>query len=232
MLRSLFASDDVQYHRNAAHVQLTTRTPATMRLGLFGGTFDPVHYGHLLLAECCREQCKLDSVWFVPAATPPHKQARELSAAARRIEMLELAIGGHEQFAVSRLEVERGGVSYTVDTLRELRRAEPQRELFFLMGADSLADLPTWREPAAICELALPVVVRRPSSAQTDFSVLAPLVSPARLEEIRRHEVEMPPIGLSSSEIRRRVAAGLSIRYQTPRAVEKYIEAQGLYRGA
>jgi nicotinate-nucleotide adenylyltransferase len=227
-----------------------------MRLGLFGGTFDPVHYGHLLLAECCREQCRLDSVWFVPAATPPHKQARELSAAARRIEMLDLAIGGHEQFAVCRLEVERGGVSYTVDTLRELHRAEPKRELFFLMGADSLIDLPTWREPAAICELALPVVVGRPGTqspapglgegsvkleptpvageerirAELLGRILGPLVSPARLDEIRRHQVEMPPLGLSSREIRRRVAAGLSIRYQTPRAVEKYIEAQGLYR--
>ncbi len=213
-----------------------------MRLGLLGGTFDPVHYGHLLLAECCREQCRLDAVWFVPAATPPHKQSRVLSAAAQRVAMLELAIGGHEQFAVCQMEIDRGGVSYTVDTLRLLRREDPNRELFFLLGADSLVDLPTWREPQAICELALPVVAYRPGSLELPSAgdegaredvlekLLGTLVSPARLEEIRRHVVEMPPVGISSSEIRRRVAAGKSIRYHTPRAVEKYIEAQGLYR--
>ena len=149
----------MQYHRYAAHVQLITR-----RLRPCGWDFLAARSIRFTTATCCwpsaaASNASLDAVWFVPAATPPHKQARELSAAARRIEMLELAIGGHEQFAVCRLEVERGGVSYTVDTLRELHRAEPQRELFFLMGADSLADLPTWREPAAICELALPVVV-------------------------------------------------------------------------
>ena len=88
-----------------------------MRLGIFGGTFDPVHYGHLLLAECCREQCRLDAVWFLPAATPPHKQDRELTPAAQRIEMLELAIAGNPAFSVCRYEADRGGVNYTVDTL-------------------------------------------------------------------------------------------------------------------
>ena len=97
-----------------------------MRLGLFGGSFDPVHYGHLLLAECCREQCQLDEVWFLPAATPPHKQGRALTSGEQRIEMLELAIGGHEAFDVCRLEIERGGISYTVDTLAELARRIPR----------------------------------------------------------------------------------------------------------
>src|SRR6185295_4732710 len=97
-------------------------SPPIFRLGIFGGSFDPVHYGHLLLAECCREQCRLDEVWFVPAAVPPHKQGRELTPAEQRIEMLQLAIGGHTAFKVSRLEIDRGGVSFTVDTLAELRR--------------------------------------------------------------------------------------------------------------
>lgn len=118
-----------------------------MRLGIFGGTFDPIHYGHLLLAEFCREACRLDRVWFVPAATPPHKSPREITPAGQRLEMLELAVGGNEFFAVSRMEVDRGGVSYTVDTLAELKAADPQRELFFLLGGDSLKDLPQWREP-------------------------------------------------------------------------------------
>ena len=203
-----------------------------MRLGILGGAFDPVHYGHLLLAELCREACRLDQVWFMPAAAPPHKRHYALTSAEQRIEMLELAIGGNEQFAVSRLEVDRGGVSYTVETLAQLKAEAPERELFFLLGADSLVDLPGWREPARICELAIPVAVRRPDVAEPKLDTLAPLVSPERLEEIRRHQVEMPSIGLSSREIRRRVAAGLSIRYQTPRAVEKYIDTEELYKQA
>lgn len=201
-----------------------------MRLGLFGGSFDPVHYGHLLLAECCREQVRLDEVWFLPAAVPPHKQNVELSPAKQRIEMLELAIGGHEPFSVCKLEVERGGVSYTVDTLTALHDEEPNREIFFLLGADMLYDLPNWREPARICELALPLVVRRPGSPAPDFACLAPFMSADRLEQCRRSQVTMPQVDLSSSEIRRRVAAGESIRFQTPRAVEKYIESHGLYQ--
>lgn len=203
-----------------------------MRLGIFGGTFDPVHFGHLLLAEYCREACRLDQVWFVPAATPPHKSPQEITPAGQRLEMLELAVGGNEFFAVSRIEVERGGISYTVNTLAELKATDPQRELFFLLGGDSLEDLPQWREPARICELALPVVVRRPGVAEPNFDSLTGHVSAQRLEQIRSSQVQMPQIDLSSSEIRRRTATGLSIRYQTPRAVEKYIETAGLYRAA
>jgi nicotinate-nucleotide adenylyltransferase len=201
-----------------------------MRLGLFGGTFDPVHIGHLLLADYCREQCRLDAVWFVPAAEPPHKQRPNLTPAQQRIEMLELAIGGHEAFSVCRREVDRGGVSYTVDTLSGLAADDPTRQLFFLLGGDSLADMPRWREPARICELALPVVVARPGSPPPHYESLAGLVARSRLDEIRAHQVEMPQIGISSREIRRRVAARQSIRYQTPRAVEMYIETAHLYK--
>src|SRR3990172_4509506 len=96
-----------------------------MRLGIFGGSFDPVHYGHLLLAETCREQCRLDEIWFVPAATPPHKQHREITPAKLRLEMLQLAIGGTPGFVAATMEVERGGVSYTVDPLSEIQRQHP-----------------------------------------------------------------------------------------------------------
>ncbi len=201
-----------------------------MRRGIFGGTFDPVHYGHLLLAECCREQCELDEVWFLPAAVPPHKREAELAPAKNRVEMLELAIAGQQAFSVCRYEIDRGGVNYTFETLEHLHEEDPGRELFFLLGADMLRDLPHWREPQRILELALPAVVRRPGAGELDFAGLAPLASPERIEQIRGCQVEMPEIGVSSTEIRRRVAAGLSIRYQTPRAVEKYIETQGLYR--
>jgi nicotinate-nucleotide adenylyltransferase len=201
-----------------------------MRLGIFGGSFDPIHLGHLILAECCREQQRLDQVWFMPAHTPPHKQNHTLVPGADRTEMLKLATGGHDSFHVSTLELDRGGVSYTVDTLERLKAADATRELFLILGADSLADLPNWRDPERICELSTPIVVRRAGSVAPDFNVLSPFVSSERVRHFESAQVEMPLIGISSSDIRRRVAEGRSIRFLTPRAVEKYIETHGLYQ--
>jgi len=203
-----------------------------MLLGLFGGTFDPVHYGHLLLAECCREQLALDQVWFMPAAVPPHKRNADLTDGMKRVEMLRLATGGQAAFVVSTMELDRGGISYSVDTLEALHAQMPESELFLLIGSDSLAELPSWREPRRICELAMPVAVRRAGGPASDFAAIEPLVSADRLDAIRSQTVAMPLVEFSGSEIRRRVAAGLSIRYRTPRAVEEYIAAEGLYRGA
>ncbi len=204
---------------------------APQRLGIFGGSFDPVHYGHLLLAEACREACKLDEVWLMPAAVPPHKQHQTRPPNSTRIEMLRLAVSGHAALRVSTLETDRGGISYTVDTLEALHAELPHTELFLLMGADSLEDLPHWRAPQRICSLAIPVVVRRAGAAPPNIDLLAPLVTPQRLDEIKRWQVEMPVIGLSSTDLRQRIAQGRSIRYRTPRAVEAYIEAHRLYRG-
>lgn len=201
-----------------------------MRLGIFGGTFDPVHLGHLLLAECCREQARLDEVWFVPAAIAPHKSDRPPTPAAARVEMLELAIGGNEYFCLCLMEVEREGVTFTIDTLKEIKAAQPESELFFLMGADSLVDLPTWREPEGICELATPLVVGRPGAAAPDFDCLKGIVSPERLDVLRNSLVEMPMMGISSTEIRLRASRGQSIRYRTTPAVATYIEQAELYR--
>jgi len=200
-----------------------------MRLGLFGGSFDPVHYGHLLLAECCREQRGLEQVWFLPAGVPPHKQDRQLTSGAARAEMLELAVAGNEHFAVNRYEIDHGGVNYTVDTLRHFRREGPHWELFLLMGADTLHDLPNWRESAEICRLAVPVIVRRSGGGEPDFACLVGMLPADKIDEIRRHQVEMPEIGTSSTDIRRRLAEGRSIRYQTPRAVQMYIQTHELY---
>ena len=151
--------------------------------------------------------------------------------------MLELAIAAHPAFQVCPYEVDRGGVNYTVDTLAHLHGEDPSRELFFLIGADSLGDLPNWREPARLCQLATPVVVRRATggsatddSGPLDLSGLERLLTAETLCAIRQHQVQMPRIDLSSSEIRQRVAAGQEIRYRTPRAVEKYIETHQLYR--
>ena len=202
-----------------------------MRLGIFGGTFDPVHYGHLLLAECCREQCRLDAVWFLPAATAPHKRDREPTPAGQRIEMLELATAGNPAFSVCRYEADRGGVNFTVDTLAHFHAEDPSRELFFLLGADMLLDLPHWREAARVCELAVPVAVCRPGAGPIDFDCLGGIASRGTNRADSPPSVEMPEIGVSSTDIRRRVQAGQSIRYRVPRAVEKYIETQGCSAG-
>jgi nicotinate-nucleotide adenylyltransferase len=207
-----------------------------MRIGVFGGSFDPVHVGHLLLAECCREQAGLDRVLFVPAATQPHKQDRQLAAPEHRVEMLRLATGGHPAFAVVTLEIERGGVSYTVNTLAALKATHPDAELCLLLGPDALAGLPTWREPARIAALATVVGVER--EALDDLRGLAKtaglstLLGAERLAAVLQRRVRMPAIGIRASDIRAAVAAGRSIRYRTPRAVEVYIQAHGLYRSA
>src|SRR5436305_1361691 len=123
-----------------------------MRLGLFGGTFDPIHLGHLILAEQCRESCGLDRVWFVVAGTPPHKPEGR-TAVAHRLEMARIAIAGHPAFVVSDIEATRPGPHYSVETLEAVHHGHPQDDLFFLIGADSLVDLPMWREPERIARL-------------------------------------------------------------------------------
>jgi nicotinate-nucleotide adenylyltransferase len=201
-----------------------------MRLGIFGGTFDPVHHGHLILAECCREQCQLDQVWFLPAAVPPHKQTNEVTSAEHRLQMMQLAVAGHPGLVVSRMETERAGVSYTVDTLKQIGEEQSDAQLYLLMGADTLADLPNWRQPANVCQLATPVVVQRADFPAADFSVLEEFVDERRLAEIQTHLVNMPVVQFSSSDIRQKMREGRSVRYQVPRAVEMYIQTNGLYQ--
>src|SRR5262245_35644900 len=134
---------------------------APRRVGVFGGTFDPVHLGHLILAEQCREQGRLDEVWFVPAASPPHKQGQGVTRFDRRLEMLELAVAGHPAFKINELEKERAGPTFTADTLEELHRQHPGFEFFLLIGSDSLADLPHWRDPQRIIRSAGLMVMLR-----------------------------------------------------------------------
>ncbi len=198
-----------------------------MRLGIFGGTFDPIHLGHLVLADQCRESCSLERVWFVVAGEPPHKRG-ELTAVAHRLEMAQIAVAGHPSFAVSEIEAIRPGPHYSVETLERVSRERPDDDLFFMIGADSLNDLPGWREPARIARLATIVVVNRPGIEEAD-----PLALPSFGEGARPIlSVTIPPIGIASTDLRRRVREGKSIRYMVPRGVEAYIEAQGLYRDA
>ncbi len=201
-----------------------------MRLGLFGGSFDPVHNGHLRLAELCRARARLDEVWLIPAAVQPHKPCGPLASADDRLRMLELAVAVTPGLQVARLEIDRGDVSYTVDTLRAIHEQHPRAELFLLMGADTLRDLPAWREPAEIFRLATPLVVHRAGEPPPDFNALAPLVSADRLAQIRALEVEMPAVEISSSEIRQRVARGELTEGTTTPAVVEYIAKRKLYR--
>jgi nicotinate-nucleotide adenylyltransferase len=191
-----------------------------MRIGIYGGSFDPVHFGHLLLAESAREQLQLDTVVFMPAGIAPHKQQDKTTSPAARLDMLKLAIGGQSAFEVSDLEIKRGGISYTADTLTELREQHADAELILLVGADTLVDMPNWKDPERIVSLANIGVVERTGSQVETHSLPG--------AEILR--VTMPRIDLSSRQMRTKVEHRKSIRYCTPRAVEKYIEAAGLYQ--
>ncbi len=208
----------------------TCKVRMQMRLGLLGGSFDPVHYGHLLLAECAREQLDLDEVWFLPASGAPHKQGQDQTDIALRVQMLRLATAGNPAFHVSEMEARRGGTSFTVDTLEELHAAKPERELVFLVGADMLHDLPHWRRADRICQLATMAAVRRPGAAEPNFDCLLPIAGSERVAHFARHRVDMPGVEFSSSDIRSRVAAAGSIRYRTPAAVEQFIAMHRLYR--
>ena len=200
-----------------------------MRIGVFGGSFDPIHQGHLILAEQCREQAGLDAVWFVPCALSPDKERGAQGTDRQRIEMIELAIAGHPAFQLARIEIDRGGVSYTVDTLKAIRELHADDELFLLLGADSLDNFDTWREPSEICQLAIPLVVGRPGAKEVDLSVLKKHVDSQRYESFCRHSIVSPLIDIQSRQIRKKIEKQQSIRYLTPRAVEKYIETQKLY---
>ncbi len=195
-----------------------------MRLGLYGGSFDPIHLGHLILAESCREACHLDKVWFVVTATPPHKR-HERTPVADRLEMARIAIAGHAAFEISEIEAHGDGPHYSFQTLERLRAERPDDEIFFLIGADSLADLPGWRHPERIAALATVVVVNRPG-IDPEVLMTPPDFGP---EAHPIQFVSVPPIGISSTDLRHRRAEGRSIRYQVPRGVEAYIEAHRLY---
>lgn len=190
------------------------------RLGVMGGTFDPIHVGHVLLALWARERLSLDRVLFVPAADPPHKEARpDLAPAADRWAMVERAIAGFPGFAASRLELDRPGKSYTVETLRTLRTEYPDSRLYLVIGEDNVAQLPTWHDPRTILELCTVVAGTRASAGLAGDAELARQVI----------LLDTPVFEVSSTEVRRRLAAGKPVRYLVPDAVLDYIAARGLY---
>lgn len=199
------------------------------RIGLFGGTFDPIHIGHLLIAEAAREQFALEQVRFIPAATAPHKLEQQATDGKQRLEMIRLAIGGHPNFTSDDRELRRGGTSYTVDTLGEFKREFPEADLVFVIGSDSLDELHTWRDPQRICELAFLAVIARGGHPPPDLNKLRSFLPESQHEDLSSHLVSMPQMEISSRDIRQRIAEGRSVRYQLHPAVEAYIEAQKLY---
>ena len=201
-----------------------------MRLGVFGGTFDPIHNGHLAVAEECRDRLSMDRVLFVPARLPPHKQVRSLTASHHRMDMVRLAIASNPAFEASSIELSRPGPSYSVDTLFQLRQHQPKdTDIFFIMGADSLNDLASWRNPAGLLANCKLVVVSRPG---------APAVDPSRLDSLypgadeRVIALEVTGLDIASSDLRSRVATGKTIRYQLPDEVMAYIESNKLYQAS
>lgn len=196
-----------------------------MRLGILGGTFDPPHYGHLILGEQAFEQLMLEIVLWVPAADPPLKEDKFKTHIKARLEMLRIAIVRNDHFAISLVDVERPGPHYTVDMLTLLRKQYPEAEFFFLMGSDSLNDLLRWHEPAQLIRMATLAVMQRPRTP-ADLTKLAP-----ELPDIEKRVVfiDRPQIEIASSDIEARIRSGRSIRYLLPEAVEDFIYGQGLY---
>lgn len=196
---------------------------------MLGGSFDPVHMAHLIMAESVHEALALDVVLFVPVGEQPLKQGRAVAPAEHRVAMVEIAIAGNPHFALSRVDVDRSGPSYTVDTLRRLREELGQAgktEMWFIIGADSLVTLPRWRDAEGILAQSRLAVVPRPG-VTPDLTALQ-----ARLPRLQANMdwVDAPLIDISATDLRRRVAEGLSIRYRVPDMVREYIEANSLYR--
>jgi len=197
-----------------------------VRIGLLGGTFDPIHAGHLAAAKAALDCAELDRVMFIPAAQPPHRP-RAIATADDRLEMCRLAIEGDTRFVVSDVELERGGPSYTVDTLAELRRSHPGDQLRLILGWDAARLFSTWRRPDEVRALATIVVVARPGSAAPRKADL----EPAGLGGQGVILCLEPTPDVSASEIRRALASGESIAGKVPAAVERYIAAHHLYAG-
>ena len=195
-------------------------------IGILGGTFDPIHFGHLVAAEEARTRFSLDRVIFVPNGDPPHKKLYAVTPAERRYEMVVLATASNPFFEASRMEIDRPGPSYSVDTIRALRgQFGAGAALYLITGLDALIEIATWHEPGKLLELCELIAVTRPGyEAERLRAVLtAPMLE-------RTHVLDIPRVDVSSTELRERAAAGQALRYLTPEPVVRYIEARGLYR--
>lgn len=204
-----------------------------MRIGIFGGTFDPIHFGHLIKAHEAREALRLDQVWFIPAGDPWMKRNQKVALAKHRLAMVELAIGTEDHFKSSDVEVKRSGPTYTIETIKTIRHNQGSDvELFLLIGTDSLRYLGQWKNPEHLLELVTIATFERPGSVLDETESLEPhwldRIKPGARIAVRK--VPGTPIDIKGSDIRRRVAEGKSVRYRTKDAVIDYINEQDLYR--
>ena len=201
-----------------------------MRVGILGGTFDPVHLGHLLIADEARVSLDLEEVLFIPVGNPWMKADMVLSPPHHRLNMVRLAIASNPFFRTSSMEIDRAGPTYTVDTLEELRHETGgEADLFFILGIDSLRELHSWKEPARVLELCTLVAASRPGREELDLEFLDE-IAPGASGNV--NVLKGPKVEISGTEIRRRARMGLSVRYQVPEDVERYIRRYGLYREA
>lgn len=192
---------------------------STIDTGIFGGSFNPPHLAHLIVAETVREAADLERVLWIPSARPPHKEREAVASARHRYAMTERAIEGNDAFAISDVEMQREGPSYTVETVRILREQEPERRFGLIIGGDSLADFLSWHRPLEIVEQVPLIVYRRPGSDAEPPPEIAGRVA----------FVDAPLLEVSGTEIRERTQAGRSVRYRVPEAVRRYIESYRLY---
>lgn len=200
------------------------------KVGIFGGSFNPVHLGHLVMAQDAMERFALDRVLFAPAHTPPHKRDVGIPDASHRLAMLKCAVEDNPAFGVLEDELERGGVSYTIDTVRRFRAAQPDCDVHFVIGGDTLPELHTWREIESLLGLCTFVTVARPGFDPASLPPARLKLGADHAARLLRHVVTGHLCDISSTDIRARVASGRSIRYLVPPAVERYIAAHHLYR--
>lgn len=199
-----------------------------VRVGIMGGTFNPIHLGHVIAGECAYEQYGLEEVLFMPSKTPPHKSMLGIASAENRANMVKLAIEDNPHFSLSCMELERSGTTYTVDTLRQLHENSENREYYFIIGADSLFDFEKWKDPGEILKMAVILVASRNGASNESLKNQIAFLEHAYGG--RFGIIEIPMIGISSSEIRARRQNGQSIRYYVDRKVSLYMEEHGLYR--
>lgn len=200
-----------------------------MRIGIFGGTFNPIHTGHLIVAQEVKEKCSLDKIFFIPAFSPPHKPGKEISNSLHRLAMVSLAIEGRPGFEVSDMEIRRGGSSYSIDTVKDISEQFPNSELFFIIGRDTLGELPTWKEIHKLLEIVSFITVTRSGQKEAEIDGFRGFFNQRERTKLKEGILSTPPIGISSTLVREKVRKGLSITWLVPEKVEMYILKNKLY---
>ncbi len=202
-------------------------TANRQKIGIMGGTFDPIHYGHLYIAECSRHRFGLQKVIFIPTGNPVHKRRRGITSPSRRMEMTALAIRSNPYFDISAIEVQRSGPTYTVDTLEELHQEGTGEKIFFITGADAILEILTWKDVTRVFELCEFIAITRPGYSFREIDKVL-----SRLTNVQRNRIHFHQTGgilISSTDIRHRVRCGEPIKYLVPEQVEEYIKEYGLY---